>query len=119
MGISEKLRLRRPQIEMPKRVRPATTPVVETPRPLVDLDAQAERTERVAASTRQAPIVASTVPGFAETFPLQNLSGIEGKGSSGTTFLLDGGSLSGQQLTARRVIDDGEPGFEQKRGDAA
>lgn len=55
---------------------------------------------------------ATVVPGVAEVFPLDALSKVDGKGLSGTTFRLDGGSLRGQKLQIRRVVDAGKPGFE-------
>jgi hypothetical protein len=55
---------------------------------------------------------AAAVPGVAEAFPLDALAKVDGKGLSGTTFRLDGGSLRGQKLQIRRVVDDGKPGFE-------
>lgn len=54
----------------------------------------------------------STLATVGETFPVDALSKIEGKGVSGQTFMLDGGSLRGLKLQVRRVKDGEQPGFE-------
>ena len=45
-------------------------------------------------------------------FPVSALDQIDGKGLSGQTFMLDGGSLRGLKLQIRRVKDGDQPGFE-------
>jgi hypothetical protein len=47
-----------------------------------------------------------------EIFPIDALSKIDGKGLSGSTYMLDGGSLRGLKLQVRRVKDGDQPGFE-------
>ncbi|MFO0726235.1 MAG: hypothetical protein U1E65_20795 [Myxococcota bacterium] len=51
----------------------------------------------------------ATIP---EAFPIDALSAIQGKGMSGDTFLLDGGSLRGLKLQIRRIKDGDQPGLE-------
>lgn len=47
-----------------------------------------------------------------EVFPIDALSKVDGKGLSGSTYMLDGGSLRGLKLQVRRVKDGDQPGFE-------
>jgi len=60
----------------------------------------------------QALSEAQTLPRIAETFPVDALDKLVAKGVQGQTFMLDAGSLRGMKLQVRRVMDDGEPGFE-------
>ncbi|MBI4815279.1 MAG: hypothetical protein HY791_03405 [Deltaproteobacteria bacterium] len=70
-------------------------------------------------SARAAAIVDATptpptvsVPGIPEAFPIADLSKISGRGYVGDVYLLDGGSLEGMKLQARRIRESGTPGLE-------
>ncbi len=70
---------------------------------------------KVASAALKGPALAPEGPSMAtipEAFPIDALSEIHGKGVSGDTFLLDGGSLRGLKLQVRRVVDGKQPGFE-------
>lgn len=93
----------------------ATTASTATKKLSVAATAAALEDAKVLSAALKGPALAPEGPSIAtipEAFPIDALSAIQGKGVSGDTYLLDGGSLRGLKLQIRRVVDGTQPGFE-------
>lgn len=92
---------------------PATTAASETA-PSTSVATDGVDLKTIDARRLEGPntIALSTVPGIQESFPLHDLSLLDARGLAGQAFMLDGGSLKGLGLRARRVSVNGKPGFE-------
>ena len=101
-----------------------TTPIVDTPAADVAVAGNKKKAPVTTVDSIKAPAIDTTalngptavskasLGSIPEAFPIDALSKIDGKGVSGTTFMLDGGSLRGLKLQVRRVVDGEQPGFE-------
>ena len=97
------------------KAKPKAATTTATKKLSVAATAAALEEAKVLSAALKGPALAPEGPSIAtipEAFPIDALSAIQGKGVSGDTYLLDGGSLRGLKLQIRRVVDGKQPGFE-------
>ena len=88
---------------------------VTTPKPAAPVDGVDAAGPVIDAAALSGPTAVATnaaLSSITEVFPTDALSKVDGKGLSGSTYMLDGGSLRGLKLQVRRVKDGDQPGFE-------
>jgi hypothetical protein len=91
---------------------PASVTTAKPAAPLDGVDTAAPVIDAAALTGPTAVAAKPALGNIPEVFPIDALSKVDGKGLSGSTYMLDGGSLRGLKLQVRRVKDGDQPGFE-------